>query len=1014
MFLSDTCIKRPVLATVLSLIIVLIGVCSYFYLDIRYFPKFESKTISVTTAFSGASASLVETDITNILESAISSVPDIKYMSSTSSRGSSSISVKLKSSANVNETANLIRNKVSASQANLPAGVNPPTVQIGHDTDNFMYLTFSDAKMKPLEIRDYLQRYVVNGLVAVPGMAAANMKGANGYALRINLDPDKMAASQITVDDVQNAIQSTNLEMPAGRIKSDEMDYPVTANTQLKSIDAFGKLVVKNVGNKMVHLNDIADLKLGDDGDAIRLMVVDGKPAVGVELYAQADANPIRVARAVRHKLKLIKANLPDGMQVHVFFDNTRFLSQSVHEVYLSIFFAIICVLIAVFLFLGSPRAVAIPITTIPVCVISAYAVMLLCGFSINVITLLALVLSIGLVVDDAIVMLENIHRNIEMGLAPMEAAFKGSKQIAFAVIGMTVSLAAVYAPVGFASGHIAIIFREFAFTLAGAVLISGFVALTLSPMMCSRLLSADLLKTGYTHWLEGFFERLHARYHALLTGALRIRHIIILITCALAVFGVFVFKSLSQQFMPPSDLGLIISVINTPTGANFNFIKKQADLVEKTVSQNKAIKRSMYDINDSARYFNHVRSVLKPSGSHEKSAPEVAKELTNTLDQIPGLDAFVFAPSPFSGGDHQDFNFVLMTSGTYKSLYGTVDKVKKFLEKYPGLNNINDDMNYDSQEYEIEVNVDLASALGVSVQTVDSAISAMLGGLNVTYLNMNDYRYNVTLMAAPKYLHSINNFDKFYVTNADGKQIPLSNLVSIKSVLGQSSLPHYNHLRSADIYGQLSEGYTLGDVVNYINDNLRAQLPTDTKFAYKGMAEKLQDSNNSMLFIFVLAVILIYLVLAALFESFVDPLIVLLSVPLCIVGALACLKLYGGTLNVYTDIALITLVGLISKHGILITQFTNELVAAGKPLKEAIYEGAAIRLRPILMTTAAMVFGALPLLFAGGAGAESRRQIGIVIISGLLFGTFFSLFVVPVTYSYLAKLKPKPKQAKS
>jgi len=604
--------------------------------------------------------------------------------------------------------------------------------------------------------------------------------------------------------------------------------------------------------------------------------------------------------------------------------------------------------------------------------------------------------------------MLENIHRYLEQGLTPIKSAFAGSRQIALAIIGMTISLAAVYAPVGLIHTKVAVIFREFAYTLAGAVLISGFVALTLSPMMCARLLRPQDLHGPYVDWLENIFDWLRLHYRQLLTKVLNKKHWIALLTIALALIGYITFKFIPSQFMPEEDMGFVVTVLNTPTGASFNYIKQQAILADQVLKNNPNIADTTVSISDAPASFNDIFIVLKPYSDRSETAKDIANDINNQLAKVPGLDAFVFAPSPFSGSAHQDLQFSLMTTGSYQSLYYTVEKMKKALANYSGINNINSNMDFNSQEYDITINRDLASSLGINTRDIDNTIAVLLGGVTATQFNQDNYSYDVVLQAGEQYLHGLDNLNKFYLIGDNNSLVPLGNLITVTSTLGEQTLPHYNRLRSTDISTQLGDGYKMGEVMSYLQKQLPQILPDDTKFAFTGIAQNLQENNDSMLMVFCLALIFIYLILAALFESFIDPLIVLLTVPISIVGALIGLKIFGGSLNIYTDIGLITLIGLVSKHGILITQFINEIRSRGEDLTTAILEGASIRLRPILMTTTAMIFGALPLIFAGGTSAASRQQIGIVIIAGLLIGTLFSLFVVPVAYAYLAKLNKK------
>lgn len=1006
MKLTDACIRRPVFTIVLNLIIILLGICGYFYLQLRFFPIFQSQHIKISTSLAGASPSLIESAVINPIESALSNVSGIETMTSTSTRDAASIDLQLQPSADVDQVAEQVRNALSGVQDQLPTNTKAPVLQIGHNENDFMEVMFTDPTKSPAEIRDYLDHFVVNQLANVPGVADIELEGSDKYALRIQLDPAALAAHNISVNQVEQALQNANLSMPAGRVKSDNLDYPINADTNLKSVDAFKQVVITNQNNSLVRLSDIATVTMGTDSDYQELYTLDGQPGIDMSIYNTDESSPIATAKAVKIALENIQRNLPPSMKMTITWDNSVFLKYSIKEVYHTILFSILCVILAIFIFLGNWRAVFIPIATIPVCLIGSFAIMYLFGFTLNVITLLALVLSIGLVVDDAIVMLENIHRYIENGLGRVQAAFKGSRQIVFAVIGMTISLAAVYMPVGLLHGHIATIFREFAYTLAGSVLISGFVALTLSPMMCSKVLQNHSKESEFSKKIEAFLGKVSLNYQYLLAAAIKKRLWIIAITALLAISGVFFIRFLPQQFLPPEDMGYVLTVLSTPSGASFNYIQQQADLAYNAMKDNPNIQYLGTAISDEPDSFNVIFAALKPYDQRHQTAKQIAKELNNKIQKTPGLNAFVFSPSPFSGGAHQDLQFTLFSSSTYENLYQSINQLKAKLANYPGLNNINSDMDFNNQQYNITVNRDQAASMQVSVSDIDKTIADLLGGSVVTQFNQGDYSYDVILQAQDSYLQGLDNISKFYVPNANNQLVPLTNLINITPIVGQDSLPHYDRLRAADLSAQLSPGYSMGKAMRYLNEVLPKILPSDTKFAFTGTAQRLQENNSSMLIIFCLAFVFIYLILAALFESFIDPLIIILTVPICIVGALIALKFTGGSLNVYTDIGLITLIGLISKHGILITQFINECRQQGQPMLDAIMNGCRIRLRPILMTTTAMIFGALPLLFSSGAGAESRFQIGIVIISGLLVGTCFSLFVVPVAYYYLGRLK--------
>ncbi|PIQ43331.1 MAG: multidrug transporter AcrB [Gammaproteobacteria bacterium CG11_big_fil_rev_8_21_14_0_20_46_22] len=1013
MKLIKLCIERPVLSIVLSLVLVLIGVMAYHYLDTRFFPDFQAKKIYVQTQYPGASAKLVEVNLTTPLESAISGVPDIDQVKSSSTRGESDITITLQDDADLQETANKVRSAIFSQMNNLPSTIETPDIQAGWTGFELADIGFIDTHKKLADVRDYLNRSIINQVREVPGVAEISLSGSAPYAMRVWLKPKKMAALNININDVQTAIQNSNVELPAGEIRGSALNYPVTVDTKLKNAEDFGNIVIKNDNGQIVHLKDIAKVELGIDDEQEESVTINGEPAISMSVTPSAEASPIDVSNGLQKKLAEIQKTLPPGMKMVEFFNSAHFLKASVHEVYFSLFFATLCVILSIFLFLGSWRASIIPMVTIPVCIMASFGVMRLCGFSINVITLLALVLAIGLVVDDAIVMLENIHRHMQNGLAPMSAAMVGSKQITYAVIGMTISLAAVYAPIGLLSGLTATIFREFAFTLAGAVIISGFIALTLTPMMCARLMQANTLDTGFAQKLEHIFESLQRFHKQALTAFFKLRYLILIIVIAVVTGGFALFKSLPSQFMPAEDLGILLAVLNSPSGANLKTIKAQAEKASAIAKTMSVIQYRTAWLQDTPGAFNHLFLTLKPYDQRSISAQEVAAKMNKAMSQVPNLNAFIFAPSPFSGSGHSDLQFMVSSSGSYQDLYHIAKTIKQSLAKYPGLNNVQSDMNFNSQQYNVSVNRELAAALNVNIADIDQALAVLLGGNNTTYFYLHGYRYHVRLQAPKDYINSPGNLASLYISGANGQRVPLKSLLTITPMIAQASLPHFNYLRSTEITAELNPGYSIGQAMTYLNNTLPKLLPSNASFSYQGAAQRLQKSQASTAMIFVLGLAFIYLVLCALFESFIYPLVVLLVVPMALFGAIAGLKLFNGSINVYTQIGLVTLIGLIAKHGILITQFANELRNEGMALKEAVFKAATLRLRPILMTTASMIFGALPLVFATGASSNSRIQIGIVIICGLLIGTIFSLFIVPMAYFYLAKIARKPKKAR-
>jgi len=1002
MKLVETFIDKPVFSIVLSLIIILFGVLAYVNLETRYFPNVPTHTMQVETYYHGASAKLIEENVNVPIEEALSTISGIDTLTSFAQQGDGTVIIKFLPGVDFSEKSSEVREKLSSVRGKLPADIEPPVVSNRAHEDFLLDIAFVDPNMKSVQLRDYVERYVKDKIQEIPGVGELHIWGSNRYAMRIWLNAAKMAARKITVEDVRQTLENNNIQMPGGEFKSATMDFPINETTELHTENEFNNLVIVAKDGKIVRLRDIGRAELGLESDPYYARF-NGQAAVGMDVTLESGANPITVAKAIKQQLPLLQSQFPPGMQAHYALDISNFYKQSVYEVYLSIVLAIICVIGVIFLFLGSLRAILIPVVTIPICIFGAFCFISMFGFSINMLTLLAIVLSVGLIVDDSIVVMENIHRHIENQLVPYLAAKKGAAEMAFPVIAMTLTLVGVYAPIGFLHSKAALITREFAFTLAGAVLVSGFVALTLSPMMCSKLLKQKA-ENRYTRFLDRAFEWLKTRYAGFLRHCLSFRWIIILICISVIGLGIFVYAKVPKQFMPSEDSGIIRGGLTTPTGSNSDYTLNFTKQLEKISSQNPGVMAMV-----SFAYSNKsvITLCLKPYEQRNLTAEQIKKSLMNSAaNKIPGYSGY-FAVMGHNFSQH-DLEFYIMASADYRDLYKTTQDVIKKLKGYKGLQLIDTDLKFDSQQYNVTINRDIAEDMGINVKSIDDTISVLLGGANITNFLIGGQSYKVMVQAENNRENGLLAMNRFYLRNALGNMVPLKNLASLQPVLAQQQLNHYDRLHAAMISAQLNPGYQLSDVVHYLQRNLPGWLPPDTKYAFKGKAKHLLETGNSMNLILLLGILFIYLVLSAQFGSFIDPFIILLTVPLSVIGGLIFLKLFGGSMNLYTDISLITLVGLISKHGILITQFANKIREQEEDIsiKDAVITAASIRLRPILMTTGAMVFGALPLLFATGFGAASRAQIGQVIVGGLLFGTFFSLVLTPVAYTYLAKFK--------
>ncbi|MDR2678175.1 MAG: efflux RND transporter permease subunit [Zoogloeaceae bacterium] len=1000
MRLSDLCIRRPVFATVLSLVVMLLGLVSYGRLTVREYPQIDEPIVTVSTTYRGASAEIVESQISKPLEDSLAGIEGIETISSVSRQERSQVSVRFKVERDPDSAASDVRDRVSRARGRLPDEVDEPIIaKVEADADPIIRLSMSSEKHTPLEVSDIANRFVKPRLQTLPGMADVGIYGERRFAMRIWLDRARLAAYQITVQEVEEALRRQNVEVPAGRIESRQREFAVVAETDLKTPQEFAAIVVKTVNAYPVRLSDLGRVALGAESER-SLSRFNGKSAVNLGLIKQSTANPLTLALALQAELPRIAAELPEGMHIDSSYDSTTFIDRSIKAVFSTIFEAILLVILIIFFFLRNLRATLVPLVTIPVSLIGVFTLMLVMGFSINTLTLLALVLAIGLVVDDAIVVLENIFRHIETGMPRREAAFKGAREIGFAVIAMTITLAAVYAPVAFMTGRTGKLFIEFALTLAGAVLVSGFVALTLSPMMCSQLLRHEAKHGRAFVAIERFLDRLTVGYRRLLLLALARRGFVLALFALVAACGAVLFASLKSELSPTEDRGTIIGSFTGPEGATLEYMDKYARQIEAIYDSTPEIDR--YNGVVGAPILNRGISFarLRDWDDRERSAQKIAEALRPQFAAIPGVLAFPqLPPSLGQRGRAQPISFVILTSATYADLAATTEAFLAEARKNPGLLNLDTDLKLTKPELDVSVDRERAADLGVAVETVGRTLETMLGGRQVTRFKRDGEQYDVIVQIEDIDRTTPEDIRDLYVYGRNGAMVSLSNLVKVRETAAPRELNHFAQRRAVNISANLAPDYTLGEALAFLDQTARTTLSSGYAVDYDGMSREFRQSSASLAMTFLLALAFIYLVLAAQFESFRDPFIIMLTVPLSITGALAALFLTGGTLNVYSQIGLVTLVGLITKHGILIVEFANQLRETGKALTEAVVEAAVLRLRPILMTTGAMVLGALPLAYAHGAGAESRQQIGWVIVGGLLLGTFFTLFVVPTVY---------------
>jgi multidrug efflux pump len=1005
MQLPEVSIRRPVFATVLSLLILLIGYVSFTKLAVREYPKIDEPNVTVETRYAGASSEVVEAQVTKVLEDSLAGIEGVDVITSVSRQEQSQITVRFVLSRDADSAAADVRDKVSRVRQRLPTGIDEPVVaKIEADAQPVIWLAFSSETQSVLQLSDLANRIAKPMLQTAPGAADVRVFGERKYSMRIWIDPDKLAAYRLTTQDVEDALRRSNVEVPAGRIESKQREFNVTTATDLQRPSEFAQVVIRTVNGQPVRIGDVAQVRQGPASErtATRL---NGKDAITLGVIRNATANPLELSAAVREMLPKIKASLPQGVEIEVANDNSVFIDRSIQAVFKTILEAVVLVALVIFVFLRTMRASIIPLVTIPVSLIGTFALMALFGFTINTLTLLALVLAIGLVVDDAIVVLENIYRHIEEGKTPFDAAIVGAKEIGFAVVAMTLTLAAVYAPLAFAPGRTGRLFTEFALALAGAVVVSGFVALTLSPMMCSKLLKHNPNPWFFDRWIERGLQALTRGYSKMLGWTLKARWIVVLVMVGSGVGSWFLFTTMKQELAPMEDRGVILNTINGPDGATLDYTAKYAQAIERMGMQYKEFDRIFTVTGNPTVAQGNVFFRAVPWEERTKKTTEIAREMAGRIGGLPGVTAFpVTPPSLGQGFNSRPVSFVIVTSDSYQNLSQAVRAMQDEMAKNPGFVQTDTDLRLNKPELRMEVDREKAADLGISIEVVARAVETMLGGRNVTRYKREGEQYDVIVQTNATERDTPDDIDHIFVRGKNDAMIPLSALVKLREVVVPRDLNHFGQRRSATINASLAPDFALGEALTFMDATAKKVLKPGYATDLAGQSREFRNASGSLAIVFVLALLFIYLVLAAQFESFVDPFIIMFSVPLSMVGALAALQWSGGTLNVFSQIGLITLVGLITKHGILIVEFANKLREQGMPAWQAIQQSAAQRLRPILMTTGAMVLGALPLALATGAGAESRQQIGWVIVGGMSLGTLLTIFVVPTMYTLLAR----------
>src|SRR6476620_1445051 len=1008
---TDIFIRRPVLASVVSLLILLVGLASAFNLPVRQFPRTSNTTITITTVYPGANADLIKGFITTPIQQAVASAEGIDTLTSSSQQNTSLVTLNLRLDANPDRAVADVLSKIQQVKSVLPRESQDPIVvkQTG-ETTALMYLSFNSKVMSGSQITDYLTRVVQPRLQTTNGVANAQILGGQTFAMRIWLNPDKMAALGVTPVDVRNALANNNFVTAAGQVKGDFVQTTINAETSLDNAAAFGKLVVVTRGDALIRLDDISTIELGPE-NADSSSVFDGLKAVFIGIYSTPTANPLTVIADVRKEFPAIEAELPPGISAAIAYDSTKFIDASIAEVQKTLIEAALIVIVVIFLFLGSLRSTLIPIVTIPLSLIGVMFALLALGYSINLLTLLALVLAIGLVVDDAIVVVENIHRHIEEGMQPFDAALKGAREIAVPVVAMTITLAAVYAPIGFVSGLTGALFREFAFTLAGSVIVSGIIALTLSPMMCSKLLKPPASAgRGFVGFLDRMFDRLRRRYERRLHRTLNFRAMTVLVLAGVLALTAIMYMTTPRELAPEEDQGVLFTMVKTPQYGNLNYVEQATD---KLYEQTKQLAETshLFVINGYPGIHQAFAGVLlKPWDQRARNQKAVMQDLSPKLAEITGGAVFAFSPPALPGNTGgPPMQFVIRTTGDYQTLADVVDKMQKEAQK-SGLFIFTDvDLKFDTPQIEFKVDAAKANRLGINMADIGGSLATLLGGNYVNRFNLYGRSYEVIPQVPRDFRLTADWLTQYRVRTSSGELVPLSTVATISKTTQPNALTNFQQLSSATLQGVPFPGHTLGEALDFLKDKAKEIFPAGYTYDFQGESRQLVQEGNTLTITFIFSLILIFLVLAAQFESFRDPFVILIALPTAMFGALLPLNLLGvmglASINIYTQIGLVTLIGLISKHGILMTEFANRMQEEeGMSRRDAIEHAAGVRLRPILMTTAAMVVGMVPLVIAEGAGAKSRAAIGIVIAFGMFIGTMFTLFVTPAIYTFVAR----------
>ncbi len=1015
MLLSDVSVKRPVFASVISLLLIAFGMVSYDRLSLREYPDIDPPVVTVEVRYPGAPANIVETRVTEIIEERIAGIEGIEFIESSSEDGESNVTIEFSVDRDIDAAANDVRDRIAGIADNLPDEAEPAEVQkVDSNDDVIIWQNLASDTMTVPELTDYAERYLVDQYSTLDGVARVRVGGGLSYAMRVWLDRQELAARQLTVSDVEDALRSENVELPAGSLESDQRVFKARVDRNFKKPEDFNSLVIgEGDDGYLIRLGDVARVELGLVEDR---MIFRGNevPMVGIGIIKQSTANTIDVANATIALTEKVNKNLPDGMQIHQSYNSAVFIEASIKEVFSTLFISVGCVVLVIYMFLGSVRAMIIPAVTVPVSLISTFIVMYACGFSVNLLTLLALVLAIGMVVDDAIVMLENIVRRInEYAEPPLIAAYRGAREVGFAVIATTLVLMAVFIPITFLEGDLGMLFTEFAITIAAAVGFSSLVALTLCPMLASKLLKEkEDAPFKFVLAVDNGVRRSRKIYTSVLTRVLKAPQLTIVIFLALLGGFYVLYAQIPSEYVPKEDRGAFFISVTGPEGASFDYMEEYMNEIEKRMMSyveageiNRLLVRAPRGFGRIENFNSGFVIAILNDWSSRRSAFEIMEEMRSGLSDLPGVRAFPIMRQGLGGGSGKPVQFVL-SGPTYETLAQWRDIVIDAVnENNPGIEGLDSDYKETRPQLDFVVDYERAADLGVTVEEIGTTLEAMMGGKNVTTFLDDGQEYDVIVEGEREEQRSFNDVSNIYVrSDRTGQIIPISNVVDIKEYGAAQTLSRYNRIRSITLEANLRDGYTLGEALKYLENIVHEKLPSEAIIDYKGQSRDFVNSGSSMVFVLLLGISVVFLVLAAQFESWIHPLVIMLTVPLAMGGGLFGLWISGGSINIYSQIGLIMLVGLAAKNGILIVEFANQLRDQGMRFNRAILEASDTRFRPIMMTGLTTVAGSVPLVLASGAGAETRLTIGVVILAGVLVATFFTLLVVPVAYSLIAR----------